>query len=505
MFSFIILITVAIWFFQMGLLDAFYTLINRQQMENTYDEIAASVDGDLTATAEWYASDTGMCIKVYKIGENGTLTEVVDCPEAFGCVVHAITREEIEFLYERALEEGGSYYHLFQMIKPDPLPEEELPGDGNGDGVVSLSAENGADVGSSIELPHDYSTGETPMEGISTDRLILARLTEGATPHLIVLDCAVTPLASITRTLRAQLVIVTLLLLVSSVLIALWISHRISAPVVELNDKAKYLAEGNYQVDFTVHGYREVTELSKTLNTAAEELSRIDRIQKDMMANVSHDLRTPLTMIKGYSEMMHDVPSEMTPENMQVITDEADRLSGLVSDLLELSRYQSGTIPAAPVLFDLTRAVDETVNRYRHLKAEDGYRFLWEGGETAEVWADRNHILRAFCNLLNNAINFSGADLTVEIAVRNLETGVRVEVTDHGVGIPEEELDDVWARYYRSDRTKGKRAGTGLGLSIVRHIVEANGGTYGVFSRVGEGSTFWFELPYATAVDTADE
>jgi signal transduction histidine kinase len=201
-------------------------------------------------------------------------------------------------------------------------------------------------------------------------------------------------------------------------------------------------------------------------------------------------------MITGYSEVMRDIPGENTPENVQVIIDEAEHLSALVNDLLDLSRVQSGARRAIPERFDLTDTVRKTITRYDKLTRHEGYVIAFYAEENIHVRADSSMILQVVYNLINNAINYCGEDRVVE--VRQIRTGDRVciRVTDHGEGIPPEQIGEIWDRYYKIDRVHRRAmVGTGLGLSIVKEILEQHGSDYGVESTVGQGSTFWFELP----------
>jgi signal transduction histidine kinase len=219
-------------------------------------------------------------------------------------------------------------------------------------------------------------------------------------------------------------------------------------------------------------------------------------MQKELLANVSHDLRTPLTMIRGYGEVMRDLPGENTPENVQLIIDEAERLSELVDDMLDLSRLQAGTRELKIELFDLTEVVRALMTRYDKLIEHEGYDMTFHADEHVLVQADRTMILQAVYNLINNAVNYAGADRRVEVTQRREGERVRISVRDFGKGIEEEHLPLIWDRYYKVDRVHTRATvGTGLGLSITKDILERHGADYGVRSTPGEGSEFWFELP----------
>jgi signal transduction histidine kinase len=276
-----------------------------------------------------------------------------------------------------------------------------------------------------------------------------------------------------------------------------------------MNESAKKLALGNYDADFSGNGYREINELADTLNYASRELAKTDRLQKELISNISHDLRTPLTMIKGYSEMMRDIPDENTPENVQIIIDETSRLSDLVNDMLDLSKIQAGTRKPDRQIFSLTATVRDTMQRYERLMMQENYKIEFVAREEAEVCADRGMILQVIYNLINNAINYTGEDKRVSVRQERVGDRVRISVTDTGTGIAKEEIPMIWDRYYKVDKVhKRAKIGTGLGLSIVKGILESHGAAYGVESKVGEGSNFWFELETFRAVeefDTDDE
>ena len=229
----------------------------------------------------------------------------------------------------------------------------------------------------------------------------------------------------------------------------------------------------------------------------------MEGLRRELLANVSHDLRTPLTMIRGYGEVMRDLPGENTPENVQIIIDETERLTNLVNDLLDLSRLEAGVMALDVTRFNLTESIRAILHRYDKLA---GYSFPFLAEEDVFVTADELKISQVVYNLVNNAITYAGEDKTVALEQTVANGKVRVSVTDTGEGIPEEKLRDIWERYYKVDREhKRAQVGTGLGLSIVKHILELHGGAYGVVSQLGEGSTFWFELPVSPALGQGND
>ncbi|MGI6674335.1 MAG: HAMP domain-containing sensor histidine kinase [Limnochordia bacterium] len=273
------------------------------------------------------------------------------------------------------------------------------------------------------------------------------------------------------------------------------ISKRIAKPIEQINLSAKALARGDYDTEFRGTGYLEIEELSDTLNTAAEELSKVERLRRELIANVSHDLRTPLTFIYSYAEMMHDFPDEVTPEQSQIIMDEAKRLNALVSDMLDISLLEAGAVKLNKERYNLTESLRATINRMNELFRKEGSRVEFEYAEDICVLADEVKITQAVYNLLLNAISHSGAGRTVVVRQSKLGNCVRIEVIDRGEGIKPSDLPNIWERYFKAD-SKHKRPmlGTGLGLSIVKKVIDLHGGRCGVESEEGKGSTFWFEL-----------
>jgi signal transduction histidine kinase len=304
-----------------------------------------------------------------------------------------------------------------------------------------------------------------------------------------------TPVDATVNTLRIELVWITAIMVLLSLVIALLISRQVSKSFIKMNESAKELAKGNFDVRFEGKDYKEVAELSDTLNATAVELGKNEGLRRELIANVSHDLRTPLTMIIAYAEVMRDLPGENSPENVQVVIDEAERLTNLVNDMLDISKLQAGVLEKNAAVYNLTESIESVFGRYNKLKEQDGYTILFEYDQKIMVEADEYKIFQVIYNLINNAINYTGPDKTIWVRQIVKDGSVRIEVTDSGMGIAPEDLPYVWDRYYKVDKSH-KRAvmGTGLGLSIVKNVLELHNAAYGVESTVGAGSTFWFEL-----------
>lgn len=311
-------------------------------------------------------------------------------------------------------------------------------------------------------------------------------------------NTSVEPIDSTISILKDQLVYVTILVFLLSFVIAYFISKHISKPIVMINKSAKALAKGNYQEEFvSEEDIEEINELISTLNYTRCELEKTDQLRRDLMANVSHDLKTPLTMIRAYSEMardLHNKDEKKRRENLNVIIEEADRLTILVNDILTLSQMQAQMGNLTLEKFDLVELIHNILKRYSVFKELDGYTFKFDFKEKIIIVADKKKIEQVIYNLINNAINYTGNDNLVEIKIKNSEV-IRVEIIDTGKGIKEEDIEHIWDKYYKNEK-KHKRnlIGTGLGLSIVKNILEEHHFQYGVISKKDQGSTVYFEI-----------
>ena len=450
---FIAIVIALLWLFQIVLLDDVYRGTVTLESKALVKAISVACDLDegegLQTRVYSLAAAHSTCVSVYEINE-GRGREILSAHSHSLCLIHS------------------------PMINESFLPTLYSKAQGSGVYVENVS----------------YSTGENGSI-LATD----VKSIDGK-DLLIVVN---TPLASVdatVRTLHLQFSFITAILLFVAAVMAYIISARVTRPVAAMNDEAKKLAEGNYDVNFESGDFLETAELGRTLNYAAKELSKLDTMQKELISNISHDLRTPLTMISGYSEVMRDIPGEMTAENMQVIIDETKRLSSLVNDMLDLSRLTGGRRELKKTVFSLSECVKSTVERYSHLSERDGFNITFDLSEDVTVFADEILILQVIYNLVGNAVSYTGDDKRVHIA-QSIKNGIcRISVSDTGDGIPEEKLPYIWDRYYRTgEYHKRAISGTGLGLSIVKSALILHSAPFGVSSTVGVGSTFWFELP----------
>lgn len=308
------------------------------------------------------------------------------------------------------------------------------------------------------------------------------------------------PIDTTITVLKNQFIYVTMLVIILSLIVSYFVSRKISSGVIKINKEAKKLSKGNFDVKFdTDQPILELSELAETLEYTKDELSKTENLRRELLANVSHDLKTPLTMIKAYAEMVRDVTYKddtKRTKDLNIIIEETDRLNVLVNDILELSKIQSGTQKLTIEQFDLEKFVKNIIKRYDIMSENKKYKFKVSINKNIIVSADRKRIEQVMYNLINNAINYTGDDKKIIISALELENTVRIEVKDTGKGIDKEELENIWDKYYKIDKTHSReQVGSGVGLSIVKNILINHNCNYGVESIKGNGTTFYFELP----------
>ena len=329
----------------------------------------------------------------------------------------------------------------------------------------------------------------------SSQQMLVGRLSADG-QYGVIVSASLAQISTAAEVLRSILFPLAVILLVLDLLFAMLFSRWFTRPIERLSAGAQEIAAGNYDVQISVVHRDEIGRLAEDFNHMASEVKRSAQLEKDILANVSHDLRTPLTLIKGYAETVRDLTGSddaKRTEQCNIIVDETDRLSALVNSVMELSKVQNGSEKPNPVDFDMSQLCFEVAGRYDALCDQNHWTLRLEADHEAPVKADPAMMERVLHNLLGNAFHHIGADGVVVLRVIPLVQGCRVEVEDHGPGIAPEDLPYLFDRYYRARQDAGK-TGTGLGLSITKAILQQHGFAFGVNSALGEGSTFWFTM-----------
>ncbi len=296
---------------------------------------------------------------------------------------------------------------------------------------------------------------------------------------------------------KTQFVVLSFALIIFSIVLSLFLSKKIANPILKMRTPAKELAVGNYDIEFEEKSFTEINELANTLNDATEKLSKVEELRKDLIANVSHDIKTPLTMIKAYAEMVKDISGdnkEKREKHLDVIINEVDYLDHLVNDMSKLSKFQSGNFTLDVSQFNIYEKCQNIISLCDHLLLSKNMKCELQGIDSL-VSADEVKIGQVIYNFLTNAIKHSDNDTVIVINVEHGIGKVIVSVQDNGSGIKEEDLPYIWDRYYKIDKGFSRSVnGSGLGLAIVKAILDAHNAQYGVESIHMKGSKFYFEL-----------
>lgn len=475
---FAVIIMLMLWLLQILFMQTFYQGMKRHELEN----IAATIeDGYGTESLfDTIMTLTGRSdIYVQIQSGNSIIFETSPANPSDRMSKFASTYDS-QLLKER-LAKGTSRHTIVKLTSKDKSSDSSeamiyasILDDGSGS--YDSSAHTGNDeggvssvVGTSMD-PNTYLFIYSPLTAVQTTIDILAKM----------------------------LIMVTIISIIFGLIMSIIISRRLARPIHNITASATHLAEGDYSVTFDGNGYAETEELAAALNYASDELSKSDKLQKDLVANVSHDLKTPLTMVKSYAEMIRDLSGnnpEKRNKHLQVIINEADRLNVLVNDLTLLSKMQANVDSLNIENIDLAYLARESAESFSLHAEKDGFTFNVNSEGDTCVRADGKKIRQVFSNLIGNAVRYSGDNRLIEINITDKGDIVHCEVTDHGQGIAAEDIDSIWDRYYQSSSNHSRTSkGSGLGLSIVKQIFVLHKAKYGVHSVENEGSTFWFDL-----------
>ena len=428
---------------QIVLLNKFYEIYKTKQLETVKKEIISNevVTKNLL---EDIAFNNGICISVYSDGVNETISNIYNK----GCIIG---------------DKKTSEEYVDEFIK------------------------SGKKEDTKILFSRKYG-----------NKTIIKSIKLNNTTYIF-LNSSLKPLDASIELLKNQFTYIVIITLLVSVIISYFLSKMISNPIIKISDSAKKLANGNFDVKFdTDTGLYEINELSETLELAKNELSKTDELRRDLMANVGHDLKTPLTMIKAYAEMTRDFENQSVQkrnDNLNIIIEETDRLNILVQDILDLSKLQSKTYELKYEKFDLDELIRNVIKRFYILIDNEGYQIVYDNKKSIMINADKKRIEQVIYNLVNNAINYTGDDKNIYINIKNKNKNLIVEIIDTGKGIDKSEIKHIWNKYYHNEKKHKRNAiGTGLGLSIVKTILENHNYKYGVKSSKWKGSTFYFEI-----------
>ena len=287
---------------------------------------------------------------------------------------------------------------------------------------------------------------------------------------------------------------------VLSLIILLVFRKTVSIPLKKITEGANEYAAGNLEYHIELNSRDEMGYLAATLNYMSSELDKMEEYQRNFIANVSHDFRSPLTSIKGYLEAIIDgtIPPEMYEKYLTRVISETERLTKLTQGMLTLNSLDKGYLSRTN--FDINRVIKDTAASFEGTCGTKNIVFELTFSDAIQmVYGDLGKIQQVLYNLIDNAIKFSHADSVIYIQAYAKNEKVFISVKDTGEGIPKESIKKIWERFYKSDQSRGKdKKGTGLGLAIVKEIIQAHGENIDVISTEGVGSEFIFSLPRST-------
>lgn len=498
MFVVAMVILLILWGCQVLFIGSFYQHAKTEELKAATNEVIANLESDRSEAIFdriIRQGDINIRIKNMSDFEN----DLYAGGDGLISATHDIGDFEILRLYDLAIKNGGEisqYYtydkanQMFLSFLPKPEDRAHEPYDD-----IDLDSDEKREIGV------QFFKGRPGMffrNDRYVDDFLYAKVVKTAdgSELMVISDVQVTPLDSTVTVLKTQLKFTSFIALIFTLVLSYFISKSISKPIEKLNKSALKLAQGDFATEFSGKGYREIEQLSDTLNYTAGELGKAEQFRNELLANVSHDLRTPLTMIGGYAEVMRDIPGENTPENVQVIIDETHRLTDFVNNMLDLSKLKSGIEEIKTETVNVTKLLEGIRERYLSLTKNDGYTIEIQADEDVYVTCDEAKITQAFYNLMDNAVNHTGQDKRIVIRQSSNLKKVRIEITDSGEGISAEQLPYIWDRYYRVDVShKRSVVGSGgIGLSIVKSVFELHNLKYGVESNNKAGTTFWVEF-----------
>lgn len=443
---FLLIILACLWLFQVILLDSYYEWNVKTKLNEISKTISNTTNtSNLKETLDELAYNNDICIEITDVNKSILYSS--------------------NYFYRGCLEEGNKSYSFYK--------DHFIKG--------------------------DYTSKTYRLKNVKSNTKTLIKAIKSGNTYIFI-NASLEPIGTTSSVITSQLRYVSIIVLILSLFVAYFLSNKISKPILKLSKGVKEFSKGNYDVDFNYEdNIEEIRELSLALGNASCELGKTEALRREFLANVGHDLKTPLTMIKAYAEMVRDVSfkdEQKRTENLNVIIEETDRLNILVNDILDLSKLQANTVKLEFEDFDLNLLIRSIIKRFDIFISKEEYKITYEGVDNAIVNADKKRVEQVLYNLINNAIQYTGSDKLVIIKLSIKNNRYLIEVIDTGKGIDEDEIDNIWDKYYKIDKShKRNTVGSGIGLSIVKSVCINHKFNYGVNSIKKKGSTFWVEIP----------
>lgn len=319
----------------------------------------------------------------------------------------------------------------------------------------------------------------------------------------VILYVPLAPIHEAVNILRKQLTIITIASLMIATMLSFLLARKFTNPILTITQAAGEIAKGNFNTHVSVNSEDEIGVLADSINHLAEQLGQIEKFRKDFIANVSHELKTPISLIKAYANMIRDINGDDREErenNLQIIDDETDRLNKMVEDILFLSQMEAGYYQPQLKKVFVYEVAQRIARKLAYLAQKQNTEVLLDcDDQDVTFLADEDKVEQVFFNLVHNALVHCGDYGKVIISIYCSNNIVHVAVKDNGEGIPKEDLPYIWDRFYKVDKSRKRdNSGTGLGLSIIKNILEAHHFEYGIESECGKGTMVWFKAQLLT-------
>lgn len=326
----------------------------------------------------------------------------------------------------------------------------------------------------------------------------------GGTRNYIILYHSLDEIQTVLRINRKQFVLLSILLTLAASVLAAVFSRHFTKPILIIKNSVDRMAQGDLTAAPGLIAKDEIGQLSESVEKLGQALQRVDVLRKEVIANVSHELRSPLALISGYAEMVRDIDwknERKREEDLTLIIREAKRMSEMVNDILDYSQFKAGYIHLKKDWYNLYEIVESEVNQcQQNMDASKVAICLVSPIKEIPVYVDALKISQVLRNLLNNAVNHTADQASVQVSLEPLGADIRISVANPGPPIPREERELIWERFQRSQHQGGRKQGTGLGLSIISTILTAHGMPYGVECQDGL-NIFWFSCPVQNPED----
>jgi signal transduction histidine kinase len=366
-----------------------------------------------------------------------------------------------------------------------------------------------SEIQDAINKNYGESTRFSDTLGFNMKYIALPIRINGITEGFVRFALPLSDIESQLRTIYGVVLLGGLIAVAIAIMIGYFISKSITNPITQMTEIAEHISKGDFSKKISVKSKDELGILAKSLNRMANELqskietlNKLNTVRKDFVANVSHELKTPLTSIKGFIETLEDgalFDKENAKKFILIIKKHTERISKIIDDLLSLSELELGKDRINKEEFNLKTSLDEILQGFTHLVALKKHILNVDAkGDDFKIKADKYKIEQVLVNLIDNAIKYTKDGGVIKICILEEKDYITIEIEDNGAGIPKEHLDRIFERFYRVDKARSRQlGGTGLGLSIVKHIVSLHEGKIDIESEVNKGTKIRIALPIA--------